>query len=264
MAAKNQTICYPSQAMQVPVGDHTSKPMCTKCNAKDPHSNMSNCVSHFSKNSSTNYAPCSAYCNSSPNTVCAVKQSYCNIGKENIKNHADVGAHPSIACTAKDEFIFRNWTARYWNSLIDKLDTAEIVGLVNKQGSVIDPAHVTADPQNMPHPAGSLVTGVKYNEVVKLLNNFQAGLGQVQGAAQVGCEAATVIRGAHAAALVSGYNSAKFRGTVCDICNASRQTNPTCDCNCPCPCACNCGCDCPCECYCDCQCDCSCSCSRGG
>lgn len=158
--------------MQVPVGDHTSKPMCTKCNAKNPHTNASCCTGTTGFNGATNYETCATYCDSSPNTVCTVKQSYCNIGREKINTHSDVGAHPAIACTKKDEFIFRNWTAKYWNSLIDKLDTAEVVGRVSEHGSILDPAHVTADPQNYPHPAGSLVTAAKYNEIVKMLNNF--------------------------------------------------------------------------------------------
>lgn len=260
MAAKTQETCYPAQAMQVPVGDYTYKPMCQKCNAKNPHSNTS-CCTGSGHNGATNYAPCSAYCDSNPNTVCNKSQAYCEIGHQLIKNHKDVGAHPEIKCTAKDEFIFRNWTAEYWNSLIDKMDTAEIVGLVHAQGSLIDPEHVTPDPKNVPHPAGSLVTGDKYNEMVSVMNRFQAGLDVVQGASKVGCMGADVIRGAHALAIVNGYAQAKFEGTVCDICNGHSETNPTCSCNCPCPCSCSCGCDC--DCNCSCNCDCSCSCTTG-
>lgn len=250
MAAKSQTVCYPSQAnaagKPTPI---TRKPFCTKCNAENPHTKPS-CCTAYSNHTGPLHDPCSAYCITDPNTVCKVSQAYCNIGHEKITSHSDVGAHPGIGCVAKDEFIFRNWTATYWNSLIDKLDTAEHMGYTQNQGPTAQGTHVTADPTNYPHPQGSLVTAKQYNFIANKLNRFNVNVGTVQGSAEVGCENATVIRGAHAAALKNQYNNATFNPNVCDQCNTSSQTNPTCNCNCSCSCSCNCGCSCGCSCPC--------------
>lgn len=248
MAIKPQTVCYPSQANangQKPVS-RDDKPMCTGCNTNDPHTKPS-CCDGGGSNTTNNADTCSAWCVVSCNSVCDTAQAYCSIGHEKINSHSDVGAHPAISCISKDEFIFRNWTARYWNSLGDKLDTAENVGYTENQGVTAAHSVAVADPCNNNHPGGSLVTASKYNEIVKKLNRFHLSLGSVKGAAQVGCELADVIRGAHAAALVNGYNSATFNPGVCDQCNITGQTNPTCDCNCDCPCDCNCGCSCGCS-----------------
>lgn len=230
MAAKSQGTCYPSQGLVTQ--DHTQQPVCTHCNAANPYSNAS-C------NNSTNYASCSSYCVSSCNTVCNTTQAYCSIGHELIQSHADVSTHPPIACTVRDELIFRNWTASYWNSLIDKLDTAEVMGKTQTHGAGPNATYAAPDPCNqITHPANSLVTAEKYNQVATKINRFHRSIATVN----VG----DVIRGLHAAALVSDYNAATFNTNVCDVCNTSGQTNPTCNCNCPCACGCSCTCSCSC------------------
>lgn len=236
MAVKPQANCYPSQGLVTQNKD--AQPVCTGCNVNNPYSNSS-C------SGSNNYAACSSYCNSSCNTVCNTVQAYCSIGYQYIRNHGDVGAHPSIACVARDELIFRNWTAAYWNSLIDKLDTAEMVGKTKNQGWSVTAEVAVADPCNDAHPAGSLVTAGKYNQVATKINHFNQATPMVS----VG----DVIKGLHALALRTNYNNATFFTNVCDVCNTSGQTSPKCDCNCPCPC----NCSCPCSCSCNCGCGCS-------
>lgn len=248
MAANSQTVCYPSQANangQKPVPADT-KPMCTKCNAKNPHTKKSCCTSRRGNNSTEMEDPCDKYCDSSCNTVCDTVQAYCSISHQLINSHSDVGAHPPIACTAKDEFIFKNWTKKYWDALSDKLDTAEIVGYTEKQGQTTELQHVAADPTNVPHPVGSLITAKIYNTLITKMNRFHRNIATVKGVSDNGI--GDVIRGAHALGLVSNYNAATFNDSVCDQCNAEGQTNPTCDCNCSCSCSCNCGCGCSCPC----------------
>lgn len=60
--------------------------------------------------------------------VCETKQAYCSIGRQRITSHGDINPHPAIACVAKDQEIRKNWTAAYWNALIDELGTAEKLG----------------------------------------------------------------------------------------------------------------------------------------
>lgn len=249
MAAKAQANCYPSQGLVTQ--NHTQKPVCTNCNAANPFVGTDCCTSTAGTNSTTNPAACSSYCNSVCNTVCNTVQAYCSIGVQYIRSHGDVGAHPAISCTAKDEFIFRNWTATYWNSLIDKIDTAEQVGKTVKQGAGTTATRAAADPQNVTHVANSLVTAQKYNQQAQKISRFNVTVAQVNKD--------DVIRGAQAKALVDQYNNARFNTNVCDVCNASGQTNPTCNCDCPCACSCSCGCACTCS---GCSCNCSCNCTR--
>lgn len=123
---------------------------------------------------------------------------------------------------AKDEFIFREWTSEWWNDYQDDLLTADKMGKkVSQSAGVSFAARTTPDPTNVPHPANSLVTAQKYNEMVTALSKFSSTISKVKGAAEVGCENADVIRASHAVALKTGYNNAKFKSTVCDICNGA-------------------------------------------
>lgn len=143
--------------------------------------------------------------------------------------------------------------------MIDKIDTAEQVGKTVKQGAGTTATRAAADPQNVTHVANSLVTAEKYNQQAQKINRFNVTVAQVNKD--------DVIRGAQAKALVDQYNNARFNTTVCDICNAGKQTNPTCNCDCPCVCSCSCGCACPCQCACacvcgGCTCNCTCNCTN--
>lgn len=256
MSARPQDVWYPPQAETTQ--DKDEQPVCTHCNVNDPHDNgVGCCTSRSSSNGETDYAPCAVWCNSSCNTVCDSVQAYCSKGRQLITSHGTVGAYPPPACMAKDQFIFRNWTAEYWNGLIDQLDTAEQMGETKPQGTGPVATPAAPDPCNDTHIPNSLVTAEKYNQVVAKLNRFNLNIATVN----VG----DVIRGAHAVALHEGHASATFNTDVCDVCNVSGQTSPKCDCWCGCACSCPCGCDCPCscDCSCSCSCDCSCSCSRG-
>lgn len=191
--------------------------------------------------------PCSAYCNTGCNTKCDVAQTFCYNGVLTVIDHADVPDFMT-GCWVKDEFIFRNWRAADWNKVLDQLKDAAALGLVENQGTIPAQIKVTADPENAPHPAGSLVTAAAYNSMVDSINFFNQSLAHVN----VG----DVIRGAHALALETGYNSMTFNDSVCDVCNAGNENRNMC--NCDCDCACTCSCDCTCACSCS-GCDCSCS-----
>lgn len=249
MAARDQSYWYPPQAETTQNKD--DQPICTHCNVNDPHSNEGCCLGTASKNGETDYEECAVYCNQPCNTVCVTVQAYCSIGRQLITSHQTVGAYPPPPCMVKDEFIFRNWTAKYWNGLIDQIDTAEMMGETKCQEVGPAATYAAPDPCNNTHVPNSLVTAEKYNQVVAKLNRFNLNLATVN----VG----DVIRGTHAQALHNGHADATFNTDVCDVCNTEGQNSPKCDCDCDCPCGCPCGCTCPCSC----SCDCSCSCSRG-
>lgn len=219
----------------------TDDELCSKCYASE------SCMNCF--NGSGDHG-CSAYCDSGCNTICDVAQTFCYNGVETVVDHADITKWP-YNCYVKDEFIFRNWRSAMWNERINQLTKAAGLGLVCKQsqssgGIPSSGAFTTPDPQNFPHPANSLVTADKYNKMVARINYFRKSLSTVKGAAEVGCEAADVIRGTHAMALYNGFNSMKFNTNVCDVCNAGNENRN--DCNCDCDCDCTCDCDCYCNC----------------
>lgn len=261
--ARPQQHCYPSQAL--PVQDSWKADICTNCNA-DAMFYYYNCGSDGSEE--TNASPC-ATCN----TVCqASKQAYCTIGHEYIEDHEDVGKYtskPPRQCEAKDEFIFRNWTAEWWNELQTSYLTADKMGktVPHNNGVSFPDGEAKPDPQNYPHPSGSLVTAKKYNDISNAVSKFRTSLAKVQGAAEVGCENATVIKAAHAIALRTSYQAAKFKTNVCDCCNTKAQWSFHCGCNCTCSCVCTCSCACSCgsprNCGCTCSCSSSCTCGTG-
>lgn len=204
---------------------------------------------------------CEAYCNSACNiNYCETSQAYCSISHELITSHGDVGSYPGSTTIKADDLINDHWTKDYWNSLIDKLKMAEIVGKYKSHGSA---GSVTALIGNENFHTASL-----YNQVNTKLCNFNTKYNQVN--------VDDLITATIANAIGTAYNSAKFNASVCDVCNStSAQAKKECICNCPkcsscptcatCPsCSCNCA-SCSCS---NCQgCSCSncqgCSCSAG-
>ena len=238
MAIVNQTIFYPPQSSQAGF-DPNASPMCKKCNIYSPHE-VPGCPDR-----DDDTQPCSAYCNTrGSNNVCSSPQNYCAIGHQIVVSHGNMPKHPAIACVAKDQIIAKNWTAAYWNALVDALASAERFGHLVSQTDTANP-YVQ---QNQ------VITAAIYNQMVNKYNNFHGGLSQVAKD--------QVIYGAnHAATLTGKYGQLTFDTNVCDICNATVQGAGVCDCNCACPCDCPCDCPCPCSCDNPCSCDCGCSCS---
>lgn len=232
-----------TQVTGVPSQDHYNAGACSN-NAVDgfcKYCNTSQKNNVNCKNSSSNCSGCQTC-----NTKCTDKQNYCDYGYQKIFRHPDVGPYTDI-CMAKDEFIFREWTSEWWTDYQSDLLTADKMGMTHKMSNNPSLTQTTPDPTNVPHPANSLVTADKYNELVDALALFHTSIPKVKGAAQVGCENADVIRASHALALKTGYNSATFDNTVCDRCNTSgNQVGGSCRCGsacgaCYCTCSCSCG-----------------------
>lgn len=213
--------------------------LCTFCYASQ------SCTTCANRNSDGN--PCANYCNSGCNTRCDTAQTFCNLGVQTINNHTDVPNFPA-GCLVKDELIFRSWTATFWNTLRTQLTNASKLGLVKKQGTIPASTAAVADPCNDVHPANSLITAEKYNQVIAMLNFFNQNLPKVNQF--------DVIRASHALALQTGYNSGTFNKDVCDVCNVGNENRNSCNCSCACSCSCTCACSCSCACP---GCDCSCS-----
>lgn len=228
MAQRNQTVYYPPESVQSGFNPQGSG-MCKRCHDASPY-NL-NGSSHCDQSR----ASCSTYCNAiGSQNVCNKSQAYCNIGHQLIVSHGDINPHPAIACVTKDQIIAKNWTAAYWNALIDELGTAEQLG-----HKVNEP-----DTPNVYVSPNQIITAEIYNAMVTKYNNFSGNLGTVTKD--------QVIYGAnHAATLVNKYGQLVFGTNVCDICNASAQGSGYCNCNCS---GCTCG---SCSgCNCDCGCDC--------
>ena len=174
------------------------------------------------------------------NTMCTSCQSYCQLGKQLIINHGTVNEYRDPACMAKDEFIFRNWTAKYWNTLQRMLLTADKMGETQTQNAnVAFPNGPAApDPRNETHIENSLITAKKYNDVVTALGKFSSNSEKVVGVSDNGI--GDVIKGDHAKAISSGYKAAKFKMNVCDICNGTGFQHASCSCNSACNCSCGC------------------------
>lgn len=226
-----QQNCYPSQALIA--SSPEDYPICITCNS---NSGGSNCPPSDCRNTLT----CSSLCNAHCNTVCDTIQSYAQNGHKYLYLHGDIQGHPETGCTGQKEIIDRAWTAKYWNSLIDKLKMGEIVGKTKNQGG--DPlifTYAVADPKNqVPHPDGSLIKAAHYNELGAAYKKFLSSLDEVK----VG----DIIRSSHAEALKNNYLHLKFNQDVCDTCNAGAQSFPgRCGCNCSCSCSCGCDCDSP-------------------
>ena len=229
--------------------------ICSLCDTVQNPSDA--CISTGSKNSSNNKSACSAYCNTGCNTKCNTAQTYCNLGYEFIKTVG--GTYPiKEVCGASNEKcgydqydrIDTTWSAKNWNSLIDNIEKAEKSGSKSGQGSG---GTATAAVSNKP------ITMSQYNEIVTKLNAFKNT--SIDKASRLNNQ--DIITATKANALRNGYNNAKFKSTVCDVCNAGGEhIGGTCGCNCSCACSCSCGCPCPCPCNCSCPCGCSSPCSN--
>ena len=129
-------------------------------------------------------------------------------------------------------------TAQNWNKLIQNLEKAESIGQIVKQGS-----------------AGS-ATPVEPNEIfyADYYNEIQRKLSGFEDAYFDSVNKDDLITAAKINAIRSSYLNAKFKSSVCDVCNISENR---CDCNCSCSCDCACSCDCgPCSCPCSFPCNC--------
>lgn len=227
----------------------TNAQICSLCNTAQSFSSA--CTSKSSKNSKNNEQKCSVYCNSGCNTKCNTAQTYCNLEHEFISSVG--GSYPiKEVCGSYNQDCGYNqydridttWSATNWNSLIKCITTAENSGSGDgAQGSV---GTVTAAKSNDP------ITMSQYNEIVTKLNGFNNT--SIDKASRLNNQ--DIITATKANALRSGYNNAKFKTTVCDICNAGEEhvapAGCHCNCNCSCACSCACGCSCPCNCSCNC------------
>ena len=224
--------------------------MCITCNngLNSPNgTNGTNCSNRNSGSSGTdNSIGCSSYCNSSCNSKCESNQSYCSIGYQLITKHGDVGAYPGEIINTNDIIAYK-WSFDFWNNLVDKIETAEIVGKKKSQGvgEVINPKPKKDAP----------ITAKIYNQVEHKLERFNTSYAEVQQE--------QIISAAVANAMKTAYEAATFNASVCDVCNASgSQSKKTCSCNCPscssCPsCSCSCSCSCNCSRCSSCSCNCS-------
>ena len=194
---------------------------------------------------------CSDWCDAECNNECEENQAYCYVEHQMIKDHGDVGAYNGSTIQAED-FIHEKWTVGYWNTLIEKINTAETVGREATHGSA---GSVTAPIKN-----DAAYTASLYNQVNTKLCNFNVEYNQVK--------AEDLITATIANAIGTAYNAATFSYSVCDVCNATgSQSLQECSCNCPtcsscptCPTCPTCS-TCP-SCSCSCSCS-SCSCNCG-
>lgn len=229
--------------------NETSESMCTKCNSgltSSVGTDGSNCSrKNTGSKGADNSIECSAYCNSNCNSKCESNQAYCYVNHEFIKDHEDVGAYPG-ELVAKNDFIHIKWSLSFWNNLIEKLNTAEIVGKNVPQGGEINVSATLGDP----------ITAKFYNDIEAKIANFNSSYDTVSEN--------QIITDSIANAIKTAYESATFNASVCDVCNASgSQSKQVCNCNCPtcssCP-SCS---ACP-SCSCSCSCNCSgCNCTCG-
>lgn len=153
--------------------------------------------------------------------------------------HGDIGDFPGSTISAND-FIYEKWTTSFFAALNTKLTLAETIGAQSSQGS----AGSFTNPQ-----AGDPVTAKLYNDVEKKLSGFVDG-------SYATVSVNDLITATVANAIKTAYGSAKFKTTVCDVCNTEQHIGGTCGCNCSCGCSCSCGCGCPCSCSCNTPCEC--------
>lgn len=168
-------------------------------------------------------------------------QTICEVGYQAIKDHQDVGDFVWREVVAKEDLIKEVITANNWNKLIEKLESAEAVGERVRQGSAGSASSVNYN---------DVFLAKHYNEIQKKLSGFEDGFFETVNKNDL-------ITAARINAIRNSYLKAKFKSTVCDICN---QGENDCTCNCPC----SCDCTCACYCYCPCPCSCNCNCSCGG
>ena len=238
----NQSNFYPC--------NETKESLCNKCNAGLTSPQGLNGKNNSSVKGQDNSYSCEAYCNSSCNLkYCETTQACCSIEHELITSHGDVSNYPGSTTIKVDDLIKDHWTTTYWNSLINKLNMAEIVGKTKSHGSA---GSVTA-----PIGGENLYTASLYNQVNTKLCNFNIEYNQVN--------VDDLITASIANAIGTAYNKATFGSSVCDVCNStSAQAKKECVCNCPkcsscptCPTCPSCSCSCACS---NCQ---GCSCSSG-
>ena len=184
------------------------------------------------------------------NTCNATCQTICQVGYQLITSHPNVGAFPwrevhgYATHPGNEDFLKDVLTAANWNSLITKLNAAENVGDSVRQGSAGSATQVQKD---------WIIYAKYYKEIQTKLNGFIDGY-------FAPAEKDDLISAARINAIRTSYNKAKFKTTVCDICN-NGLNRCACNCSCSCDCACSCACECPCPCSCTCGCSCNCSCN---
>lgn len=221
--------------------NETASSLCTKCNAGLTSGDGTNGSDNSSTpGTSAAYGP-EDYCATSCNTTyCQTSQSYCSINHQYIKDHGDIGLYHGSINIQKNDLIKDYWTVDYWNSLIAKLNMAEIVGKYQPQPKPTEGFKVVSDVI-----VDTVITHDFFNDVETKMAVFaESPYGQVD---QNDLITATI-----ANAIGTAYNSAKFSTSVCDVCNStSAQAKSECTCNCPtcsscptcstCPsCSCNC------------------------
>lgn len=201
------------------------------------------CDSCYNGNScaNRNHGGCSG-CNQC-NSTC---QTLCQVGYQLIKDHPNVGAFPWgevkgwATHPGAEDMLYKFLTAANWNSLITKINNAESVGSKSSQGSA--GTATTVQPQQVFYAK-------YYNEIQKKLSGFIDGTFPV-------VKKDDLITAVRINAIRNGFNSAKFKTSVCDTCNNGQVG---CACNCSCSCDCSCGCSCSCGPSCSCDCGPSCS-----
>lgn len=218
---------------------------CTSCNTVQNPTDA--CKSTSSKNGTENkYTECSSFCDTTVcNSSCNTAQTVCVKMGQYIKNHGDVGSYP-IDTVQPDDIIAEKWSIDFWNSLIDKLETAESVGFESPQGS----AKKVAKPLKT-----AAITASFYNNIKTKIDGFTIDSGYKYSEVAVN----DLITATVANAIRTAYNHAKFDSSVCDACNSDQSIHAGCGCNCSCSCSCPCGCTCPCTCSCGCTCTCTCT-----
>jgi hypothetical protein len=220
-------------ATYYPCKSSQASAFCTLCFSTQ--SNPSSCTSSSSKNTSGNSLSCSAYCNTGCNSTCNTAQTICVVHSQYIKDHSDVGAYPGKEVNS-DDFIYKHWTANYWNSLIKKLNDAEDIGYEVSQKSS---GKVSVDKVNK----DDVITAKFYNDIRNKLCNFNVSYDTVSQNQLITATIANAVK--------TAYENAKFNSNVCDACNTDQTSRGGCSCNCSCSCSCNCGCSCGPSCSCN-------------
>ena len=177
-------------------------------------------------------------------------QTLCQVGYQLISKHPNVGDFPWKAVKGwatnpgNEDYLRDVLTAKNWNTLIEKLNSAEQVGEESSQGSggIATPVE-----------SNQVFQALYYNEIQKKLNNFEDAYFDP-------VKKDDLVTAARINAIRNSFLQAKFKSSVCDICNTGLNE---CSCNCSCDCDCDCACECDCDCDCDCGCDCNCGCDCG-
>lgn len=178
----------------------------------------------------------STYCGTC-NVDCNTSQTFCGLGVQVISNHADVGTFGGFGATT-DALIFEKWTASKWNELQQLYEKANSLGITSSQGGGFSFTRAVSDRCNNTHPANSLITADKYNQFSTAAAAFSSTIPTVTGVTKD--NPGTPIRLEHSTALETGFANAKFKTSVCDICNVGTQHNCGYNCQCNYNCSYNC------------------------